>query len=143
MLELFERWGDSDEEPILLARSDNGPQMRAGTTREFLAMCSIAARFGRPGAPTDQAWIETLFGHVKTEWPPPRTDHRPQHAASRTRQRPHRLQHPEPARLPGLGHPRRRALGPRRYHPPGPPRPLARVRLTSIAYHRDNPPNQP
>ena len=49
--------------------SDNGPQMRAGTTREFLAMCSIAARFGRPGTPTDQAWIETLFGHVKTEWP--------------------------------------------------------------------------
>ena len=61
--------GDSDEEPILLAMSDNGPQMRAGTTREFLALCSIAARFGRPGTPTDQAWIETLFGHVKTEWP--------------------------------------------------------------------------
>ena len=49
--------------------SDNGPQMRAGTTREFWALCSIAARFGRPGTPTDQAWIETLFGHVKTEWP--------------------------------------------------------------------------
>ena len=43
--------------------------MRAGTTREFLALCSIASRFGRPGTPTDQAWIETLFGHVKTEWP--------------------------------------------------------------------------
>ena len=27
---------DSDEQPILLAMSDNGPQMRAGTTREFL-----------------------------------------------------------------------------------------------------------
>ena len=49
--------------------SDNGPQMRAGTTREFLALCCIAARFGRPGTPTDQAWIETLFGHIKTEWP--------------------------------------------------------------------------
>ncbi len=60
---------DGDEEPILLALSDNGPQMRAGTTREFLALCSIASRFGRPGTPTDQAWIETLFGHVKTEWP--------------------------------------------------------------------------
>jgi len=43
--------------------------MRAGTTREFLAMCSIVAHFGRPGTPTDQAWIETLFGHVKHEWP--------------------------------------------------------------------------
>ena len=63
------RGDDSDEEPILLAMSDNGPQMRAGTTREFLAFCSIASRFGRPGTPTDQAWIETLFGHVKTEWP--------------------------------------------------------------------------
>ena len=40
------RGDDSDEEPILLAMSDNGPQMRAGTTREFLALCSIAARFG-------------------------------------------------------------------------------------------------
>ena len=49
--------------------SDNGPQMRAGTTREFWALCSIAARVGRPGTPTDQAWIETLFGHVKGEWP--------------------------------------------------------------------------
>jgi hypothetical protein len=26
-------------------------------------------RFGRPSTPTDQAWIESLFGHVKGEWP--------------------------------------------------------------------------
>jgi transposase InsO family protein len=61
--------GDDPEIPILLAMSDNGPQMRAGSTREFLALCSIVAHFGRPGTPTDQAWIETLFGHVKSEWP--------------------------------------------------------------------------
>lgn len=61
--------GDDPEVPVLLAMSDNGPQMRAGSTREFLALCSIVARFGRPGTPTDQAWIETLFGHVKREWP--------------------------------------------------------------------------
>jgi putative transposase len=61
--------GDDPEIPILLAMSDNGPQMRAGSTREFLALCSIVAHFGRPGTPTDQAWIETLFGHVKGEWP--------------------------------------------------------------------------
>jgi transposase InsO family protein len=61
--------GDDPEIPILLAMSDNGPQMRAGSTREFLALCSIVAHFGRPGTPTDQAWIETLFGHVKIEWP--------------------------------------------------------------------------
>jgi len=32
-------------------------------------MCAIAQHFGRPGTPTDQAWIETLFGHPKAEWP--------------------------------------------------------------------------
>lgn len=55
--------------PLLLAISDNGPQMRSHSTREFLAGVAIAQQFGRPGTPTDQAWIETLFGHVKSEWP--------------------------------------------------------------------------
>lgn len=55
--------------PLLLAVSDNGPQMRSHTTREFLAAVAIAQHFGRPHTPTDQAWIETLFGHVKGEWP--------------------------------------------------------------------------
>ena len=54
---------------MLLAVSDNGPQMRSHTTREFLAGVAIAQHFGRPHTPTDQAWIESLFGHVKTEWP--------------------------------------------------------------------------
>ena len=57
------------ELPLLLAISDNGPQMRSHSTREFLAGCAIAQHFGRPHTPTDQAWIETLFGHVKGEWP--------------------------------------------------------------------------
>ena len=60
---------EGDEEPILLVMSDNGPQTRAGTTRVFWALCSISAHFGRPGTPTDQAWIETLSGHVDNEWP--------------------------------------------------------------------------
>ena len=34
-----------------------------------MALCAIAQHFGRPGTPTDQAWIETLFGHIKAEWP--------------------------------------------------------------------------
>ena len=55
--------------PVLLAVSDNGPQMTSGSTREFMAMCAIAQHFGRPGTPTDQAWIESLFGHVKADWP--------------------------------------------------------------------------
>jgi putative transposase len=55
--------------PLLLTISDNGPQMRSHTTREFLAGVAIATQFGRPGVPQDQAWIETLFGHIKGEWP--------------------------------------------------------------------------
>jgi len=55
--------------PLLLAISDNGPQMRSHSTHEFLAGVAIARQFGRPGVPQDQAWIETLFGHVKGEWP--------------------------------------------------------------------------
>ncbi len=43
--------------------------MRSHTTREFMAACAIMQRFGRPSTPSDQAWIETLFGHVKGEWP--------------------------------------------------------------------------
>ena len=60
---------DEPSVPILLAVSDNGPQMTSGSTREFMAMCAIAQHFGRPGTPTDQAWIESLFSHVKADWP--------------------------------------------------------------------------
>jgi transposase InsO family protein len=60
---------DDHRRPILLAVSDNGPQMTSGSTREFMALHAIARHFGRPGTPTDQAPIESFFGHVKTEWP--------------------------------------------------------------------------
>jgi putative transposase len=60
---------DDEARPILLAVSDNGPQMTSGSTREFLALCAIAQHFGRPGTPTDQAWIESLNGHLKIESP--------------------------------------------------------------------------
>jgi putative transposase len=55
--------------PLLLAVSDNGTEMKCRETRRFLAVCSIAQHFGRPSTPTDQAWIETLWGHVKHENP--------------------------------------------------------------------------
>ena len=55
--------------PVLLAMSDNGPQMRSGTTAEFMALCSIAQHFGRPGTPTDQAGLEAMFGHIKPASP--------------------------------------------------------------------------
>ena len=60
---------DHESRPILLAVSDNGPQMTSGSTREFMALCAIAQHFGRPGTPTDQAWIESLNGHVKIDYP--------------------------------------------------------------------------
>jgi putative transposase len=53
---------DDERRPILLAMSDNGPQMTSGSTREFMALCAIHQHFGRPGTPTDQAWIESLVG---------------------------------------------------------------------------------
>jgi transposase InsO family protein len=60
---------DNEQLPVLLVMSDNGPQMSSGTTREFMALRWLATHFGRPGTPTDQAWIESLFGHLKTEQP--------------------------------------------------------------------------
>ena len=62
---------DVDDEtlPVLLAVSDNGTEMTSTTTRAFLATMSIAQHFGRPGTPTDQAWIESLWSHIKCEWP--------------------------------------------------------------------------
>jgi transposase InsO family protein len=60
---------DNDGVPLLLAISDNGTEMRAGDTRKFMALCSIAQHFGRPATPTDQAWIESLWGHTKREHP--------------------------------------------------------------------------
>lgn len=60
---------DDGTGPILLAVSDNGPQMIARDTRKFMAMLAIAQHFGRPSTPTDQAWIESLNGTIKAEWP--------------------------------------------------------------------------
>lgn len=59
----------NDRLPVLLAVSDNGPQMTSGTTREWMALHALAMHLGRPGVPTDQAHIESFFGHVKADWP--------------------------------------------------------------------------
>lgn len=61
---------DNDERvPVLLAISDNGPQMTSGATAAFMAAARIGQHFGRPGTPNDQAWIESFFGHLKGEFP--------------------------------------------------------------------------
>jgi putative transposase len=55
--------------PILVAWSDNGPEMTAIDTREFMALMTITQHHGRPGTPTDQAHIESFFSHLKGDWP--------------------------------------------------------------------------
>jgi putative transposase len=66
---LADPYADDERQPMLLAISDNGPQMTSGSTRQFMALSAIAQHFGRPGTPTDQAWIESLNGHIKREYP--------------------------------------------------------------------------
>jgi putative transposase len=60
---------DNDDLPLLVAISDNGTEMKCRDTRKFMAVCSIVQHFGRRSTPTDQAWIETLWGHLKAEHP--------------------------------------------------------------------------
>jgi putative transposase len=60
---------DGTHTPVLLAWSDNGPQMTSSDTRTFMALHLIGQHFGRPHTPEDQGWIESLFGHTKTEAP--------------------------------------------------------------------------
>jgi putative transposase len=58
-----------DRGPILVAWSDNGPEMTSADTREFMALMAIAQHHGRPGTPTDQAHIESFYSHLKADWP--------------------------------------------------------------------------
>ena len=58
-----------DDPPILVAWSDNGSEMTATDTRQFMALMAIAQHHGRPGTPTDQAHIESFFSHLKGDWP--------------------------------------------------------------------------
>ena len=60
---------DDPRRPVLLAWSDNGPQMTSASTREFMALMAIWQYHGRPHTPTDQAHIESFFGHLKGDWP--------------------------------------------------------------------------
>ena len=58
-----------EDPPILVAWSDNGTEMTAADTRQFMALMAIAQHHGRPGTPTDQAHIESFFSHLKGDWP--------------------------------------------------------------------------
>ena len=54
-----------DGMPVLVAWSDNGSEMTAIDTRQFMALMAITQHHGRPGTPTDQAHIESFFSHLK------------------------------------------------------------------------------
>ena len=60
---------NEDRLPVLIAWSDNGSEITATDTRQFMAIMAITQHHGRPGTPTDQAHIESFFSHVKGEWP--------------------------------------------------------------------------
>jgi putative transposase len=60
---------DSGDPPILVVWSDNGSEMTAIDTRQFMALMAITQHHGRPGTPTDQAHIESFFSHLKGDWP--------------------------------------------------------------------------
>jgi putative transposase len=60
---------DGEGHPILVAWSDNGSEMKAIDTRQFMALMAIAQHHGRPGTPTDQAHVESFFSHLKGDWP--------------------------------------------------------------------------
>ncbi len=61
--------GDQDDGPVLVAWSDNGAEMTAVDTRQFMALMAITQHHGRPGTPTDQAHIESFYSHLKGGWP--------------------------------------------------------------------------
>ena len=110
---------DDPSRPVLLAMSDNGPQMTSGSTREFMALCAIHQHFGRPGTPTDQAWIWVAVRPRQGRMAPPAGNQGPGGAARRARDRPGALQRRPVARRDRLCHPRRRARGPRPGDPQG------------------------
>jgi putative transposase len=53
------------EEAIQVAWSDNGTEMTAIDTRQFMAPVAIVQHHGRPGTPTDHAHVESFFSHLK------------------------------------------------------------------------------
>ena len=108
--------------PILLAVSDNGPEMRSDETRAFMALVTIGQHFGRPSTPTDQAWTWDAVGPRQSREPPPGCHHRTRRPRRGARPGPPPLQLDPPARGHRLRHPQRRTRRPRRQDPRRPPR---------------------
>jgi hypothetical protein len=128
---------DNPSRPVLLALSDNGPQMTSGSTREFMALCAIHQHFGRPGTPTDQSWTWLAVRPRQGRMAAPERDPRPGGAARRARAGPRALQRGAAARRDRLRHPQRRTPGPRSGDPQGAPgRTRAGARATACMASR-------
>jgi putative transposase len=91
--------------PLLLAISDNGPQMRSHSTREFLAEVAIAQQFGRPAYPARPGVDRDPVRPRQRRVAAPGEDHRPPRARRRAIPRPGRIQRGALARLDRLCHP--------------------------------------
>jgi hypothetical protein len=112
---------EADRIPVLIAMSDNGPQMRSHSTKEFMAAGAIMQRFGRPGTPTESSLDRVAVRPRQDRLAAAGEDPRPRRTRRRTRPRPSRVQHRAPARRHRLPHPQRRTPRPRRGDPPSPP----------------------
>jgi putative transposase len=112
---------DDPSRPVLLALSDNGPQMTSGSTREFMALCAIHQHFGRPGTPTDQAWTWVAVRPRQGRMAPPQPDPGPGGATRRTRPGSGALQRRAATRRHRVCDAQRRTRGPRPGNPQGPP----------------------
>jgi putative transposase len=77
--------------PILVAWSDNGSEMTAIDTRQFMALMAIAQHHGRPGTPTDQAHVESFFQPSEGRLAAPDRDPRPGRARRRAGPHPTRV----------------------------------------------------
>jgi putative transposase len=125
-----------DGPPILVAWSDNGPEMTSADTREFMALMAIAQHHGRPGTPTDQAHVVGPAGPLAALVRHPR----PARARRRTGARAHRLQHCQVACRHRLCDAGRRAPRPRPRDPPGSHR---RTQTSTTGTHRAQPQTPP
>ena len=110
---------DDEARPILLAVSDNGPQMTSGSTREFMALCAIAQHFGRPG--TDRSGVGGELQRSPQGRVPAPAGHRgPGHPTRRTRRNPGALEFGQVARRHRIRDSERRTRRTRRSDPQSP-----------------------
>ena len=109
-----------DDAPILLAVSDNGPEMRSDETRAFMALVTIGQHFGRPSTRPIRRGSKHCGATSKPRTPPAH-HHRSGCAHRRARTSPPALQPGPLARSDRLRHPQRRTRRSRSQDPPRPP----------------------